>query len=243
MSIKPSLIAIIPKDPVVLSYKALRKAVGYVAIALPFALGIPYLIHHSPHIIQGSISAYYYTGLRNLFVGSLCAISMFMLCTRGYDKKDEYAGFLSALCAIGVAFCPMDPTDINEKMTCFTMPPYPHLHFVFAVTLFIVLGYFCLFLFRMTDGNPTRQKIQRNIIYTICGWTIYIAMATEALLGLAKGFIPSIGSWWRDGHHLLICEAICLWAFGYAWLIKGEAFFKDVPPQPTLNLTTDNLKP
>src|ERR1700722_3180734 len=217
-----------PKDPVVLSYKALRRAVGYVAIALPFALVVPYLIHHNPHVIQGSISAYYYTGLRNVLVGSLCAISMFMICARGYDRKDEYAGFLSALCAIGVAFCPMDPTGIKEKIPCLTMPPFPPLHFVFAVTLFLTLGYFCLYLFRMTAGTLTRQKVQRNVVYSACGWTIYIAMATEGLLGfLAKTFIPSIEPWWQDGHHLLICEIVCLWAFGYAWLVKGEAFFKD----------------
>lgn len=244
MSVKPSPLTAAPKDPVVLSYKALRKAVGLVAIALPFALVIPYLVHHYPHIVQGSISAYYYTGLRNLFVGSLCAISMFMICARGYDKKDEYAGYLSAICAIGVAFCPMDPTSIKEKMECIVMPPFPPLHFVFAVTLFLTLGYFCLFLFRLTAGTLTRQKLQRNRVYTVCGWTIYIAIATEGLLGiLAKNLIPSMQPWWQNGHHLLVCEIVCLWAFGYAWLVKGEAFFKDDPPEDTTTLTTDTLKP
>lgn len=222
------------KDPVVLSYKALRKAVGYVAIALPFMLVVPYLILHDPPLVQDSISAYYYTGLRNVFVGSLCAISMFMLCARGYDRKDEYAGFL---CAIGVAFCPMDPTPIKEKIPCSTVPLYPPLHFVFAVTLFLTLGYFCLVLFRMSDGRPTRQKMQRNVIYTACGGTIYIAIAAEGLLDMLAKKSP----WWQETPHLLICEILCLWAFGYAWLIKGEAFFKDVPPESTPNLTTDSL--
>jgi hypothetical protein len=215
-----------------------------VAIALPFVLVIPYLIHHDPPAIQGSISAYHYTGLRDVFVGSLCAISMFMICVRGYDRKDEYAGFLSALCAIGVAFCPMDPTHIKEKIACFTKPPFPPLHFVFAIILFLTLGYFCLFLFRMTAGPLTPQKLQRNIVRTACGWTIYFAMAIEGLLGiLAKKAIPSILPWWQDGHHLLICEVVCLSAFGYAWLVKGETFFKDVPPCNTPNITTDDLKP
>jgi len=96
-----------PKDPVVFSYLALRKAVGTVALALPFAVAIPWGLRY--HAIQTSISAYYYTGMRNLFVGSLCAIAMFMLCTRGYDRKDEVAGIFSAVCGIGVAFCPTSP--------------------------------------------------------------------------------------------------------------------------------------
>jgi hypothetical protein len=98
-----------PKDPLVLSYLALRKAVGGIALALPFAVAIPWgLLHHA---IQTSISAYYYTGMRNLFVGSLCAVGMFMLCARGYDSLDEIAGILCAICAIGVAFFPTSPAD------------------------------------------------------------------------------------------------------------------------------------
>jgi hypothetical protein len=228
-------------DPVVFSYKALRRAVGYVAIALPFALVIPYLLDSRHRIIQGSISAYYYTGLRNVFVGSLCAISMFMICARGYDKKDEYAGFLAAFCAIGVAFSPMGPDTIKYKMECVTHPLLP-LHFWFAITLFLTLGYFCLFLFRLSDGRFTRQKLQRNTVYVICGWTIYIGMAIEGTLNLLAKFIASMHPWWEDGHHLLVCEIVCLWAFGYAWLVKGEAFFKDVPPDQTPSRAVDSLK-
>src|ERR1051326_9511389 len=83
-----------PKDPRVLSYLALRKAVGAVALTLPFAMAIPWALLH--HTVQTSISAYYYTGLRNLFVGFLCAIGMFMLCTRRFDKADEIPGNFSA---------------------------------------------------------------------------------------------------------------------------------------------------
>jgi hypothetical protein len=240
MQIRDSRFSAKPKDPEVLSYKALRRAVGYVAIALPFALVIPYLLDSDHRIIQGSISAYYYTGLRNVFVGSLCAIAMFMICARGYDKKDEYAGFLAAICAIGVAFCPMSPRNIQIKIASATEPRFP-LHYPFAVLLFLTLGYFCLVLFRMTDGKLTRQKLQRNTVYAVCGWTIYIAMATEAFLGfLAKsGALPR----WLGEHHLLLCEIACLWAFGYAWLIKGEGFFKDVPPDHTPSVAVDRLKP
>jgi len=89
------------KDPVVLSYAALRRAVGVVAIGLPFAVSIPvWLACH--HLVESSISNYYYTFTRNLFVGSLCAISMFMLCCRGYSRKDVIASEFAAACALGV---------------------------------------------------------------------------------------------------------------------------------------------
>ena len=60
------------KDPEVLSYLALRKAVGWVALVLPFALIIPWSV--TGHTLPTSISAYYYTGMRTLIVGSLRAI-------------------------------------------------------------------------------------------------------------------------------------------------------------------------
>ena len=162
-----------PKDPVVFSYLALRKAVGTVALALPFAVAIPWGLRY--HAIQTSISAYYYTGMRNLFVGSLCAIAMFMLCTRGYDRKDEVAGIFSAVCGIGVAFCPTSPEccATNRQLVIGTI------HYIFAALLFLTLAYFCLVLFRMSAvGHAvTRKKKQRNVVYTVCGIVILLSLA------------------------------------------------------------------
>src|SRR6266852_8308761 len=85
-----------PQDSLVLSYLGLRKAVGIIGFALPFVLAIA-----GPGI-QGSISCYYYTDMRNVLVGSLCAIGVFLMSTRGYDLRDEIAGRLACVFAIGV---------------------------------------------------------------------------------------------------------------------------------------------
>ncbi|HWY19628.1 MAG TPA: hypothetical protein VNX26_00310 [Candidatus Acidoferrum sp.] len=225
------LVAPQAKDPIVLSYLALRKAVGDVAVGLPFALAIPWwVLQH--HIIQSSISAYYYTGMRNLFVGSLCAISLFMLCARGYDRKDEIAGVFSALCALGVAFFPTAPdwgaTQHQHDIGI--------VHYVFAGLLFSTLAYFCLVLFKMTAANHplTRKKLQRNKIYTVCGCVIIASMLLIFVLKkiLKIDYFP--------GHlGTLFCfESTALFAFGLAWLVKGETFLKDENPEPSVILTT-----
>lgn len=121
------------ENPVVLSYLALRKAVGCVALGLPFVLAIPWWFVSDPHTFQSSISAYYYTGMRNLFVGSLCAISMFMLCCRGYDLKDEIAGMFSSSCAIGVAFFPTTPDCPKTKL----QHEIGTVHYIFAALIFL----------------------------------------------------------------------------------------------------------
>jgi hypothetical protein len=224
------LIAPKAKDPVVLSYLALRRAVGVVALGLPFALAIPWWVLR--HIVEGSISDYYYTGMRNLFVGSLCAISMFMLCCRGYDRKDEIAGLFSSLCALCVAFLPTEP------IPCFT--PRQHdigvAHYTFATLLFSTLAYFCLVLFKMTAENKkvTRKKLQRNRVYTVCGYVIIASMLLIALLRLLKveclvgNLAPTF-----------CFESTALIAFGVAWLIKGETFLKDEAADPSRAETTD----
>src|SRR5579871_1735798 len=99
-----------PPDPLVLSYVALRKAVGIVGFALPFALALGgFLVQRAG--IQGSMSDYYYTDMRGIFVGSLSAIGVFLMSTRGYDVYDAIAGRLAAAFAIGIALFPTTPNS------------------------------------------------------------------------------------------------------------------------------------
>jgi len=209
-------------DPIVLSYLALRKAVGAVALGLPFVLAIPWwIVRH--HMLEASISGYYYTGMRNVFVGSLCAIAMFMLCCRGYDRKDEIGGIFSAACALGVAFFPTTPDycwTARERLI-------GHVHYVFAALLFLTLAYFCLVLFKMSAKNKklTPQKVWRNRVYTICGYVILASIALVAVQKLldVKYLVGNVGS-------VFCFETTALLAFGTAWLTKGETFLKDETP-------------
>jgi len=225
MSTAPS-----PQDPVVLSYLALRRAVGYVALALPFVVAIGWWLFGG-HVLESSISSYYYTGMRNIFEGSLCAISMFMFCCRGYDRKDEVAGIFSALCAVGVALFPTTPdagATAHQK-------DIGAVHYTCAALLFLTLAYFCLVLFKMTapGGKPTLQKIQRNRVYTVCGIVILVSIAAIVVLKFINvTYLGAIGT-------VFIFETTSLLAFGTAWLIKGERFLKDESPQPARTRTTD----
>lgn len=220
-----------PKDPIVLSYLALRKAVGFVAICLPFAVAIPWWFFGS-HFLEPSISCYYYTGTRNIFVGSLCALAMFMLCCRGYDIYDEIAGIFSALCALGVAFCPTSPAPCKAQSNV----NVGNIHWTFAALLFLTLACFCLFLFTMSAKNRelTRKKVWRNRVYYACGGLIVFSMIMIAVLNCLKiTYLPcGLGS-------EFLFETTALIAFGFAWLVKGEFILKDQNPQPSKTVTTD----
>src|SRR5258708_1137366 len=104
--------AIVP-DSLVMSYLGLRKAIGIIGLMLPFLLAIgnffaqPLLRDAKPlRGLQDSISHYYYTDMGNVFVGSLCAIGIFLLSYRGYEKHDRVAGTLACIFAVGVALFP-----------------------------------------------------------------------------------------------------------------------------------------
>lgn len=208
-----------PQGPRDLSYLALRKAVGIVALLLPFAIAIPWGCAH--HTILTSISIYYYTGMRNLFVGSLCAIAIIMLCTRGYDWKDEAADILSGICAIGVAFFPTAPACCSSHR----QNVIGAVHYTFAALLFLTLAFFCLYLFTMSARGRTltSRKLQRNKVYVISGIVILISLTLLATLTLLL-HRPYVFAHVAPG----ICfETTSLLAFGVAWLVKGEAILGD----------------
>jgi hypothetical protein len=206
-------------DPAQLSYFALRKAVGGIALGLPFAVALPWFL--SRHMLESSISGYYYTAMRDLFEGSVCAIALFQLFCRGYDWKDEVAGILSGVFALGVALFPTAPDH------CAT-PFQEHVgtvHYIFAGLLFSTLAVFCLVLFKMSaQGHVvTERKKYRNRFYTGCGIVILGSMA--AILVLVK--ILKIEHVFGGVGTVFFFETTSLCAFGVAWLIKGETLLKD----------------
>src|SRR3972149_5766053 len=146
----------------VLSYLGLRKAVGIIGTALPFVLAFGKILLEGPGI-QSSISSYYHTEMRDVFVGSLCAIAVFLLSYRGYERKDDIAGDLACIFAIGVALLPTTP-DLNPTSRDNIVGG---LHLLFAAGFFLTLAFFSLVLFRKTDPTraPTRRKLQRNGVY------------------------------------------------------------------------------
>ncbi len=77
------------------SYLALRKAVGWIGILLPFVLMPGGYFIFKENITLKNLSVCYHTGMRDVFVGSLCAISLFLFFYKGYDKWDNRMGSLA----------------------------------------------------------------------------------------------------------------------------------------------------
>ncbi len=208
----------VQQDSLVLSYLDLRKAVGIIGMALPFVLVIGKFVIQGGGI-QVSISNYYYTVMRDVFVGSLCAIAVFLGAYRGYAKVDSVAGNLACVFALGVALFPTSPINPNTNQIVIG-----NMHAVFASCLFLTLAFFALVLFRKTSSTkpPTEQKLKRNMVYTICGFVILICIA----LAVSLKFFPATSPIFKLSP-LFWLESAAIFSFGVSWLVKGEAILKD----------------
>ncbi|HEU5293571.1 MAG TPA: hypothetical protein VFU71_02165 [Burkholderiaceae bacterium] len=89
------------------SYHKLQQTVGWIALLMPIAVRVLALVFD--HVFTtNSISAYYYTSLRDVFVGSLVVGGLLLAFFRTDDPKDRWLAIVAGLAAIGIALFPMD---------------------------------------------------------------------------------------------------------------------------------------
>ena len=201
------------------SYLFLRRAVGLIGALLPIVLPLGYSITTGHWLLLSSISSYYYTDVRNVFVGTLCAVGVFLICYR-YRYWDDIFATLAGVFAIGVAFCPPvdpDPSGLARVLGV--------LHIVFAALFLITMALMCLFLFTRSyvpKGQRSSAKNARDLVYRVCGVLILVFTGLAGLCAFAsQSFIDEV-------HPLFWCEAVATFAFGLAWWVKGQMLFKDV---------------
>jgi hypothetical protein len=215
------------QNPQVISYLTLRKAVGILGTAFPVIIVIGSVIFGGCEGIQNSISVYYHTNMRNIFVGILCAIALFLFAYKGYDQRDAIAGNLACIFALGVAFF---PTSVAKPI----IPCIPYsfenhiissIHFISAGGFFLIIAYFSIFLFTKKDQNPTKMKIKRNKLYRTCGSIILGCILLIAIYSTCQRFNFCQGL--HKYHPIFWLESLALWAFGISWLTKGNTIMTD----------------
>jgi hypothetical protein len=205
------------RTTLVLSYLGLRRAVGVIGMALPVVLAVGGLLRDGPGL-QRSISHYYYSSMRDVLVGSLCAMAVFLFSYR-YDRPDAVAGVVASLSAAGAA---LFPTTRGSQLAS-AADPVGIVHLVCAATFFLTLAWFCLALFPRThaDRPPTRRKRQRNVVYRVCGVAIVVSVV---LVGVTP-VLPE--NWVAAVHPVFWLESLAIEAFGVAWFVKGRTLLTD----------------
>ncbi len=206
------------------TYRRIRRAIGYLGIFLPVLLVCFSMIPFFKTSIQPSISEYYYSNLREIFTGTVCAIGLFFIRYVGYKsssiwKNDNLLTNIAGYLAIGLAFIPTNPTSWSEKI--YTILPYNiefigYIHYAFASLLFILLSYISINIFTIgqdTAQNTSESIINENNIYKSCGYFILVFLILTPIFSYLDVF----------SYSTLTFEALMLFSFGISWLIKGRA--------------------
>jgi hypothetical protein len=212
-----------PADARLVSYLTLRKFIGLIGILLPFALVIIHILLVQQAEMQGSMSGYYYTDVRGVLVGSLCAIGVFLFAYRGYDTWDDILTNAAGVFAIGVALFPTAPPNPSPRAR-----DIGYVHLTCAGLLFAVLAVIALWQFTKTvpGTRRTAQKRKRDVVYRTCGIVIALCLILVPIESLV------IGGPIQRFRPLFWLEAVAVVAFGIAWLVKGQAILKDPPSPP-----------
>ena len=208
------------KNGLIVSYMFLRQTVGWIGTLLPIVLlaGAAFTSTARPD----SMSGYYYTDMRNIFVGSLCALGVFLVAYRGYDAVDEAITNVAGFAAIGVAFCPTKPSVCTAGAGACPASSVTRLstsqqvvgdvHLVLAAITFIALGLMAL---RFAKQGKQRFAAE-NLIYRASGITVLGCVLLAALSSLLPASVKGQGPW------LFIFEAFAVFAFGVSWFVKGR---------------------
>jgi hypothetical protein len=217
-------------DPQLISFNTLRRIVGILGISFPFAMIIGTVCFSECQEIQSSISVYYHTDMRNIFVGFLCVIALFLYSYKGYETVDNIMANLAGIFALGLAFI---PTSVKDPLTScirnpFDNPAINSIHYACAGGFLLSLAFFSIYLFRKEDKfkAPTGQKRVRNRLYLSMGIIMLICMALIVIYLLTHP--PALRKW----HPVFWLETIALLCFGISWFVKGKTLLADEETQP-----------
>lgn len=205
-------------DPQVISYRALRFMLGVIGIALPPTLVVG-LVLFGDGELKGSLSAFYHTNMRDVFVGALCAMAVFLISYRGYTSNEVRITNVAGVCALGVAFCPTTPVGAATSM----QQVVGRVHLGFAAALFVLLAVMSFEFAKVKSPLDTLARAHRTV-HTVCGWLILFATAMCPLLGPITALQPHRPVLWA--------ESLAIVAFGVSWLVKGI----QVPGEPSVRL-------
>jgi hypothetical protein len=140
--------------------------------------------------------------------------SILLFCYKGYDKVDDVLNTIAAICGLGICLFPCAAT-VEPYIGTFQLPAAisDTLHMVSALGFFGILSYNSLFQFTKGSGEPTPNKLKRNIIFRICGIGM---IASFILLPLVSYDIIKVP------HVIWVIEMIALTFFGISWLTKAN---------------------
>lgn len=194
-----------PADYIVETYFVLRMVIAVGALVLPVALVAWATVDPSVPMAD-SISAYYYTPARGVFVGVVASIGVALLAYRGYTRGENLLLNAAGVLAIVVALVPtVDPASPGQNVGNV-------IHAVAALVFFVLAALSIVFYGHETIGALANRRLQRayRAVYRIL--TAMVLVLPAIAFVLARVVDPT--AW------VFVVETASLYAFAIFWLVK-----------------------
>ena len=228
------------------AYKAILIAAGFIGITLPVGLILGDLVVlDAGFSIRGSLSSYYYSPLRDLFVGALCVIGV-LLVTYDWpsirilrspggwsDIVDFWVSFVAGAALLVVAFCPTEPPGVSKYNDCKYADPTPapctavqhrfgdstlyHLHIASAIVALCLLLVLAI-RFARQERRPRLVWVHRLSASAIA---LGLVLALVGIVVNDSYLLLGRFSWLYTG------EVLALLGFGFGWILRGFFLLKE----------------
>lgn len=199
---------------ITLTYVNLRVGMAIIAFLLPLLLALWSLFSGTK--LLPSISAYYHTPMRDVFVGSLVAVGACLYLYKGFSDRENKALNCAGIFAVGVAFLPTCIPDVsimtddmcNQGLPCVVK----WLHRISAFLFFIPVAYVSTFRGKDTVNLIDDEKIRNKYLYLyrIIGPLMIVLPAIAVIYFVIKD----------SDSIIFFVESAAIWAFALFWLTK-----------------------
>ncbi len=167
--------------------------VGLVGLALFLGASLVLELGFGETEWLGSVSAYYYTPVRSVFVGTLCAMGVCLIAIKGRDRpREDLMLNLAGMCAPVVALCPTpleDPSACGGATSCVPDEFVPGV--VNNVEALLVVGVVGVLFAARTVRRDTHER----------GDLLAIGVSAAGLAGLALWFAVGRDSFLDYAHY------------------------------------------
>lgn len=202
------------------SYLIMRVFIGVLAVALPPMLvlgdGIGFDADPFP---RGSLSSYFYSGMREIFVGALSATAVFLVTYKVAERHlDNTLSSLAGVAVLGVAVFPtttsraVELTPLQER---WGESLVGGIHYASAAVFIGSLAVISFFFGVREGARPARPGKRSPRFWRNYHW----ACAGGIAAAIAFIVVAELIGW--PPKSLLIGQWAAVWGFGASWLMKG----------------------
>ena len=186
------------------SYLYLSLGIGLIAVFLPFLLMIS-----GGYQAHDSMSSFYHDTVgptRDILVGSLCAVGVFLFLFHGLSKLENWLLNLAGVAVIAVALIP-SPGNTGYGSAL--------LHRGSAIVFFVLIAIVAVFLSkgRIKDIRDERKKRWFAAAYNVAGLAMFAMPIIVAALQFAPGDL-------FKSHWVFWTECVGIWSFSAYWFLK-----------------------